>query len=122
MHAHPPVAPALLRARDRDLERAAQRATYGGQPTIVLGDLNVSPDAPAFADLLNDGQLRDALASGGWRPTWRADFWPLALRLDHVLASPALCVYSTDVGPDVGSDHRPVRVTLRLPRTPPGRN
>jgi endonuclease/exonuclease/phosphatase (EEP) superfamily protein YafD len=120
MHTHSPLAPERLRARDRELERAAERATYGGQPTIVLGDLNVSPDAPAFARLLADGHLTDTLASGGWRPTWRADFWPLALRIDHVLASPGFCVVSTDIGPDIGSDHRPVRVSLRLPRALPG--
>jgi endonuclease/exonuclease/phosphatase (EEP) superfamily protein YafD len=120
MHTDSPLAPVRLHARDRELERAAERATYGGQATIVLGDLNVSPDAPAFARLLDDGHLRDALASGGWRPTWRADFWPLALRIDHVLTSPSLCVVSTAVGPDVGSDHRPVRVSLRLPRAPAG--
>jgi len=115
LHTHSPVMSDRLRTRDRELERAAQRATFGGQPTVLLGDLNVSPDAPAFPRLLADGDLRDALASGGWRPTWRADFWPLALRIDHVLASPSLCVVSSEVGPDIGSDHRPVRVTLRLP-------
>jgi endonuclease/exonuclease/phosphatase (EEP) superfamily protein YafD len=116
MHTHSPTAPDRLRARDIELARVAERATYGGQPTVVLGDLNVSPDAPAFAALLENGRLRDTLAANGWRPTWRADFWPLALRLDHVLASPGFCVVSSGVGPDVGSDHRPVRVTLRLPR------
>ena len=116
MHTHSPVASERLRARDRELERAAERATYGGQSTVLLGDLNVSPDAPAFARLLADGHLRDALASGGWRPTWHADFWPLALRIDHVLVSPSLCIVSSEVGPEIGSDHRPVRVTLRLPQ------
>ena len=77
MHTHSPVARDRLRARDRELERAAERATFGGQPTVLLGDLNVSPDAPAFRRLLADSGLRDALASGGWRPTWRANFWPL---------------------------------------------
>jgi endonuclease/exonuclease/phosphatase (EEP) superfamily protein YafD len=119
IHTHSPITSARLRARDRELERAAQRASYGGRTTVLLGDLNVSPDAPAFPRLLADGSLSDALASGGWRPTWRADFWPLALRIDHVLASPSLCVVSSEVGPDVGSDHRPVRATLRLPLRAP---
>ena len=116
LHTQSPLRPDTWRARERSLERAAQRSSYGGQPTVVLGDLNLSPDGPGFSKLLEAGHLVDTMAGNGWRPTWRADAWPLAIRIDHVLASPGLCVVGTEVGPDVGSDHRPVRVTLRLPR------
>jgi endonuclease/exonuclease/phosphatase (EEP) superfamily protein YafD len=54
------------------------------------------------------------MAGQAWQPTWEADFWPLALPIDHVLVPSTSCVTYTEVGPDVGSDHRPVRVTLRL--------
>jgi endonuclease/exonuclease/phosphatase (EEP) superfamily protein YafD len=52
-----------------------------------------------------------------WRPTWLAGFWPLALRIDHILVSPGLCVEHAEVGPSIGSDHRPVlaRLRVRLP-------
>jgi len=116
LHTRSPLQPDSWRARDRSLERAAERSSYGDQPTIVLGDLNLSPDSPWFSRLLEAGHLVDTMAGEGWRPTWLANVWPLALRIDHVLASPGLCVVETEVGPDIGSDHRPVRVTLRMRR------
>jgi endonuclease/exonuclease/phosphatase family metal-dependent hydrolase len=83
-------------------------------PVVVLGDLNLSPDSPAFARLLGTSGLRDALQGPRWRPTWMAGFWPLALRIDHVLVNDDLCVEGTAVGGAIGSDHRPVSVRLRL--------
>jgi endonuclease/exonuclease/phosphatase (EEP) superfamily protein YafD len=116
LHTHWPVTPALQRARDRALQRAA--ALAGGQPSssIVLGDLNLTPYAPAFARLVQSSGLRDALDGRAWRPTWQASSWPLALPIDHVLVPPDACVLDTAIGPDIGSDHRPVLVTLRLPQ------
>jgi endonuclease/exonuclease/phosphatase (EEP) superfamily protein YafD len=114
IHTRMPLLPAWSRARNRALDRAAERSTYGGLPSLVVGDLNLSPDSPDFTHLLQAGRLEDTMDGGGWRPTWMAGFWPLALRLDHVLASEGTCVVETAVGPDVGSDHRPVLVTLRL--------
>jgi endonuclease/exonuclease/phosphatase (EEP) superfamily protein YafD len=116
LHTRWPVTPALQRARDRALQRAA--ALAGGQPSasIVLGDFNLTPYAPAFARLVQSSGLRDALDGRAWRPTWQASFWPLALPIDHVLVPPDACVLDTAIGPDIGSDHRPVLVTLRLPQ------
>ena len=115
LHTHWPIGPGTFRTREHDLQRGAERATFGGTPTVLIGDLNVSPDSPSFARLLEDGRLVDTLADAGWKPTWSAHFWPLAIRIDHVLTSEGICVVTREVGPDLGSDHRPVRVTLRLP-------
>lgn len=49
-----------------------------------------------------------------WRPTWQARFWPLALRIDHVLVNGDLCVEHAEVGAPIGSDHRPVVARLQL--------
>jgi len=114
LHTHWPVTPALSRARDAALQQAATLARDSGVPVVLLGDLNLTPDAPAFPRLLEEGDLRDVMDGRRWRPTWQAGFWPLALRIDHVLVSPALCVEHAEVGPSVGSDHRPVIARLRL--------
>jgi endonuclease/exonuclease/phosphatase (EEP) superfamily protein YafD len=114
MHARWPMLPALARSRDEALARLAALVRSDDLPVVVLGDLNLSPDSPAFARLLGASGLRDALQGPHWRPTWMAGFWPLALRIDHVLVNDGLCVEGTAVGGAIGSDHRPVSARLRL--------
>lgn len=113
LHTHWPILPRLARARDTALERAAELVRGEELPVVVLGDLNLTPDAPAFGRLIEASGLRDAVDARRWRPTWQAGFWPLALRIDHVLVSTELCVEHADVGESIGSDHRPVIAELR---------
>jgi endonuclease/exonuclease/phosphatase (EEP) superfamily protein YafD len=115
LHTRWPVMPELQVARDQALQQAAALALTQPESTILLGDLNLTPYAPAFARLVAESGLRDALEGEAWRPTWQAGFWPLALPIDHVLVPPGSCVIAHDIGPDLGSDHRPLQVTLRLP-------
>jgi endonuclease/exonuclease/phosphatase (EEP) superfamily protein YafD len=117
VHARWPVLPSLARSRDRALHRMAVLVRARPGPTVVLGDLNLSPDSPAFGRLLADGRLQDALAGPVWQPTWLAGFWPLALRIDHVLVSDDVCVEGRGVGDPIDSDHRPVTARLRVPDT-----
>jgi endonuclease/exonuclease/phosphatase (EEP) superfamily protein YafD len=114
LHTHWPITPSLAAARDEALRNAAALASAADLPVVLLGDLNLTPDSPAFDGLLEQGGLRDTLRGRGWNPTWLAGFWPLALRIDHVLVSSELCVEQAEVGPAIGSDHRPVIATLRL--------
>lgn len=116
LHTHWPVLPEVARMRGAALGRAAGIARDSDLPVILLGDLNLTPDSPEFTRLLDESGLRDVVSGRRWRPTWQAGFWPLALRIDHVLVSPQLCVESVEVGPSIGSDHRPVIARLRLPR------
>jgi endonuclease/exonuclease/phosphatase (EEP) superfamily protein YafD len=113
LHTHWPLTPALAAARDKALQGAAALANAADLPVVLLGDLNLTPDSPVFDRLLEESGLRDAMLGRGWRPTWLAGFWPLALRIDHVLVSSSLCVEQAEVGPPIGSDHRPVVATLR---------
>ena len=113
VHTHWPVLPSLQQARDLGLRHAAKQVRFAPGPSVLAGDLNLTPYAPTFATLLRDSGLQDAFAGQRWRPTWRATFWPLALPIDHVLVPAQACVVSADVGADVGSDHRPVYVALR---------
>jgi endonuclease/exonuclease/phosphatase (EEP) superfamily protein YafD len=116
LHTRWPLQPKLAVARDRALAAAAAWAASQEEPAVVLGDLNLTPQSPAYGRLLSSGRLSDAFRRGGWQPTWMAGFWPLALRIDHVLVTPGVCVEFAAVGEDIGSDHRPVLVRLRLPR------
>jgi endonuclease/exonuclease/phosphatase (EEP) superfamily protein YafD len=115
LHTHWPVLPGLARARDESLRAAAQLVQAQDRPAIVLGDLNLTPYSPAFPRFEDAAGVRDVMDGRRWRPTWQAGFWPLALRIDHVLASSGICVERAEVGPSIGSDHRPVIARLRLP-------
>lgn len=116
LHTHWPVLPDLARSRDTALQQAAGVVRGTDLPVILLGDLNLTPDSPSFARLLEASGLRDASGGRRWRPTWQAGFWPLSLRIDHILVSPQLCVEAVETGPSIGSDHRPVAARLRLSR------
>ena len=113
LHTHWPLTPGLAAARDEALQGAAQLASAADLPVVLLGDLNLTPDSPAFERLIDQAELRDVMRGRGWRPTWLASFWPLALRIDHILVSSGLCVEHAEVGPPIASDHRPVVARLR---------
>ena len=117
MHTRWPVMPELQRLRDRSLVEAARLVRESGRPAVLVGDLNLTPYAPAFGQLLRESGLVDVFAGRRWRPTWRAGFWPLALPIDHALVPADACVARAGIGPDLGSDHRPIHVTLSLPVT-----
>ena len=114
LHTRWPVTPGLAQARDRSLVAAAGLLATGEGPAVVLGDLNATPYSPVYVDFLRASGMRDAANGSRWQPTWLAGFWPLALRIDHVLVSPGLCVDGTEVGPAVGSDHRPLTARLQF--------
>jgi len=115
LHTRWPITPSLARARDRSLREAARLVASHDLPVVALGDLNLTPYSPVFAEFLRQAGLRDGMDGHQWRPTWQVGFWPLALPVDHVLVSPEVCVERAEVGPSIGSDHRPVIAQLRLP-------
>lgn len=107
LHASVPTSPAWRVARDvmfEDIARFARRTRY---PLIVAGDFNATPWNRSMRRLVRESPLRHA--PGFWRPTWtdRVPLW-MGIPIDHVLAATDCRVVDRRVGPDVGSDHRPV--------------
>jgi endonuclease/exonuclease/phosphatase family metal-dependent hydrolase len=93
-------------------EMAAEIARVG-EPLIVFGDLNATPDAPELAPLF--ARLRDAWPrDSGPGYTYPAD--QPAKRIDYVLVSPHFNTVSARVPVSAASDHRPVVVDLILRR------
>jgi endonuclease/exonuclease/phosphatase (EEP) superfamily protein YafD len=76
----------------------------------VVGDLNATPWSSG---------LRIATASGlgfrslqpAWTPTWQAGS-VFAIPIDHALGTAPLVITRRMVGPDLGSDHRPLVVSV----------
>jgi len=116
VHPMPPVAPRWHAARDGLLHALASgdHPALGPNlrlPRLIAGNLNATPWSSA---------LHRAARGGLRRTTGFASTWPmrrggyLGIPIDHVLASGEWRVSSTQTGPDIGSDHAPIRVELRL--------
>jgi endonuclease/exonuclease/phosphatase (EEP) superfamily protein YafD len=84
-------------------------ASDSGTPLVLAGDLNATPWSTALT-----GTARGGL----WRTTSLAPTWPhrgrgiFGIPIDHVLASRHWRRGAASRGPDIGSDHFPVRVAL----------
>lgn len=115
-HPIPPGSAERVLLRDHQLAAIARWSKAAPHPAIVIGDLNCAPWSPAFRRLLKDGALTDT--GFGISPTWPVEPWFLRIPLDHCLTSGPLFTVEHRVGPDIGSDHFPVLVTLALPVPP----
>lgn len=76
------------------------------RPAVFLGDMNMW------------GWTISAMTTDGWRRAVRGKTWPAHRpwhQIDHVLVTPSVDVVHGEVLPDQGSDHRPIRVRLRVP-------
>lgn len=110
LHPVPPISPEYHLRRARLFESEARWAQASGSAAVIVGDLNASPWSSA---------MHGFVANGLRRATGLAPSWPAALpiiAIDHVLVSPNWHVAETGVGPDIGSDHRPVFAVLALSR------
>ncbi len=109
-----PLPPEQSGVRNAQLLDLGHRRDQFGKRLIVSGDLNTSPWSPVFQTLLQQARLRDSQMSNGIQPSWRVENWLIAIPIDHVLVSPEFKVIQRQIGPDFGSDHRPVIVDLAL--------
>lgn len=99
-------------AQHRQAERLARRI-LAGEPrrTLLVGDFNAVPAGAVLRRFSARTGLVPAPAPLG---TWPAAVpAPLRIGIDNAFAGPELSLAARRVGPDTGSDHRPVLLTLR---------
>lgn len=107
-HPKPPMATRKYRARDRLLRELATAAM--AQPIIVAGDLNATP----WSSALLGKDMRALQRITGGAPTYPTEGGGLlGIGIDHVLVSSGFESTGSERGPDIGSDHLPVRAGLR---------
>jgi endonuclease/exonuclease/phosphatase (EEP) superfamily protein YafD len=83
-------------------------------PVVLLGDLNTTPWSHYFRDLRARSGLRDSALGRGIQPTWPA-WWRIPMvTIDHALVSNDIQFVDRQVGPPIGSDHRPVIVDFTI--------
>ena len=115
-HPLPPIGDRGFKLRNDHLHEMARRIGFidgGMTPSILVGDLNVTPWSPHFRSLIDKTGLRRAVDGFDATPTWyRIPRYPFGLTLDHALISTNLECVEHIVGPDIGSDHRSVTVKI----------
>jgi len=116
-HTLPPVKSGTAAMRNAQLQEIAALSAGLPGPNVLLGDLNITSWSPYFGDLLRNSELRDGRRGFGNQPTWPG--LPgiaglLQIPIDHTLVSDDVEVVARRVGPDVGSDHRPVEIEFRI--------
>jgi endonuclease/exonuclease/phosphatase family metal-dependent hydrolase len=86
------------------MNRLRPQLPRSGRPAVIAGDHNFW--GPGVVTCLP-----------GWRRAVRGRTWPASRphsQIDHILVRRDTTVLSSEVLPDVGSDHRPVRAALRF--------
>jgi endonuclease/exonuclease/phosphatase (EEP) superfamily protein YafD len=117
-HPLPPIGAQRFSRRNSHLHQLASRVADYRQrhrdiPVIIIGDLNVTPWSPIFADFAATAGVRRAVHGNGLTPTWYAlPNFTCGLALDHGLICERLDCVSQVVSEHFGSDHRAVTLAL----------
>jgi endonuclease/exonuclease/phosphatase (EEP) superfamily protein YafD len=86
-----------------------------GDAVIVLGDFNATPWSHSLQTFLDETHLRNAHEGRIFCASWSV-WQPHQLLIDHALLSEDWALHGCEIGPDVGSDHRPIFVRVSLKR------
>lgn len=114
-HPLPPGSSRQTTGRNEQLVSLSKLAGKVEGPRLLLGDLNVTPWSPRFADVLQGSKLRDSRSGFGIQPTWpTGELVMLRMPIDHVLVSKEVHIHDRRVGSNVGSDHYPVIVDFSI--------
>lgn len=115
IHPPPPTTTAFSHLRDAILLKAKAWADAQTEPHVIIGDLNTTPWSHAFTSLIGDGQLISTQNGFGNQGTWPTHLpMPWLLPIDHCVYSPQWVCVDRETGPETGSDHLPLLVSLVL--------
>jgi endonuclease/exonuclease/phosphatase family metal-dependent hydrolase len=105
-------------ARVQSFESALLRRWVEANPGALLaGDFNLTPEHPMY--LRDWSDFTNAFSRSGWGLGHTMFTRHMGLRIDHVLCGPDWEPISCQVGPELGSAHRPVIAALTRKQVPP---
>jgi endonuclease/exonuclease/phosphatase (EEP) superfamily protein YafD len=93
------------------IDRLISDLTSRPGPRIIAGDFNLTPFSWKLAKLSHSAGLR---RHGTYLASWPSDFATPAFLIDNVLSTPEFASAGVKIGPDLGSDHRPVIADIAL--------
>ncbi len=97
----------------RVVEWCTARA-HANEPVVVIGDFNATPWSASLKSFQRETGLENANQGTIFGATWNV--WePHRLLIDHAFLSGEWKLLRREIGPAVGSDHRPLLVRAALP-------
>ena len=112
-HPIPPVSQLTFENRNKQLLYIIENRSKFAENLIVIGDFNISSFSPHFKKLVLD-DLKDSRIGFGLLPTWPAGFGIMQTTLDHCLVSRNIEVLKRSIGINIGSDHKPINITIEI--------
>lgn len=119
-HTIPPMSQKMSLARNKNLEGLAEKAAATTTPLLILGDLNITHFSPVFTKMLTDGKLLNARRTTRGGAAQNTVTWPtflpsfMGIPIDHALVNASVAVTDFSVGPETGSDHLPITVSVEF--------
>jgi endonuclease/exonuclease/phosphatase (EEP) superfamily protein YafD len=111
IHPVPPAGRIAWYSRNNQLRAVAYQVAASKTPSLVMGDFNSTPWCEGMQSIREAGSLDFHSSSPPWQPTWRVTS-VFAIPIDHTLSTSSLIITRRQIGPDVGSDHRPQLVEV----------
>jgi endonuclease/exonuclease/phosphatase (EEP) superfamily protein YafD len=113
-HPMPPMTTPNYDARNTQLASIAELVNDVRGARVLIGDLNTAMWGEHYRQLVDSTGLRNVREGFGTLPTWPT-FMPFAMiPIDHCLVSEELLASDVRLGTGIGSDHRPLVLTLQL--------
>jgi endonuclease/exonuclease/phosphatase (EEP) superfamily protein YafD len=113
-HPVPPMGARQASARNDYLAGLTEITTTSTLPAVILGDFNATVWSPHLREFIKTTSLMDSGRKRRFQPTWRWFNPFFSIPIDHVFHNAALSCTNRQIGPALGSDHRPVITEFAL--------
>lgn len=117
LHPRTPVFPAWFRQRNQRLTYAADLVRRQTEPTLWIGDFNVSPFSPVYDDLIKRSGTQACREGFGLAATWIRWCPPLMIPIDHALINDGFRTVNFRTAYMPESDHKALIVDLAFRKT-----
>ncbi len=113
-HPVPPIGSEMAKIRQEQLHGMIQRIQLiQDKPLLVMGDFNMTMGEPLYFQFEKQTGLTNCRRGFGWLSSWRVGT-AFAIPIDHIFYRDGFRHQNMIIGPDIGSDHRPVLAFLCL--------
>ncbi|MEX0895775.1 MAG: endonuclease/exonuclease/phosphatase family protein [Patescibacteria group bacterium] len=115
IHAFSPMNAQYAAQRDENLVKAIEYVGAVSEPSLLVGDFNITQFSPKFDELIADSGMHESQRLFGVQPSWPTHL-PSLMRIpiDHILYSDGIVLQNRFLGLPTGSDHLPVIVDISV--------